>query len=171
MFIARKTCRHEWHGSSEMSISSVGAHPGIAAPAYNRQVGRQTDQAASSAFADTMAAASGKSDRSGDAAANKPDFTHMTHKGMFDWMNAKIRSGEMSFDESTTYVSMSVSNIAGSDELTLDNERQVDFMQRTIDGMEWARTLGNADLYKRLSTALKTMQDYQDKPDGLSLKA
>ncbi|AWB07004.1 hypothetical protein A6A40_18115 (plasmid) [Azospirillum humicireducens] len=154
-----------------MSISSAGTYNGIAAAAYNRKIGRQTDQEAPPSFADTMATASGKSDRSADAAAAKPDFTHMTHKGIFDWMNEKIRSGEMSFDESTTYVSMSVSNIAGSDRLTLDNERQVDFLQRTKDGMDWAQKLGNADLYKRLSTALKTMQDYQDKPDGLSLKA
>lgn len=158
-----------------MSISSVGTHTGITTPAYNHQVsrhqiGRQADQGAPS-FADTMTTSSGKPVQSGDAAASKPDFTHMTHKGIFDWMNAKLRSGEMSFEESTTYVSMSVSNIAGSDRLTLDNERQVDFLQRTKDGMDWAQKLGNADLYKRLSTALKTMQDYQDKPDGRSLKA
>ena len=169
-----------------MSISSVGTHTGITTPAYDHQVSRhqigrhqigrhqvdrQADQGAPSSFADTMTTASGKPAQSGDAAASKPDFTHMTHKGIFDWMNDKLRSGEMSFDESTTYVSMSVSNIAGSDRLTLDNERQVDFLQRTKDGMDWAQKLGNADLYKRLSTALKTMQDYQDKPDGLSLKA
>ncbi|CBS89008.1 hypothetical protein [Azospirillum lipoferum] len=158
-----------------MSISSVGTHTGITTPAYNHQVnrhqiGRQADEGTPS-FADTMTTTSGKAAQSGDAAASKPDFTHMTHKGIFDWMNAKLRSGEMSFEESTTYVSMSVSNIAGSDQLTLDNERQVDFLQRTKDGMDWAQKLGNADLYKRLSTALKTMQDYQDKPDGRSLKA
>ncbi|BAI73971.1 hypothetical protein AZL_a04400 (plasmid) [Azospirillum sp. B510] len=158
-----------------MSMSSVGAYTGITAPAYNRQMagrtGPQTDQGVPSSFADTMATTSRKSDQRAEAAASKPDFTHMTHKGLFDWMNAKIRSGEMSFDESTAYVSMSVSNIAGSDELTIDDKTQVDFMKRTEDGMDWARKLGNADLYKRLSTALKAMQSYQGKPDGLSLKA
>lgn len=150
-----------------MNISSVGANISNMAPAS----GRRADKDAPSSFADAMSATTGASDQRADAAASKPDFTHMTHKGLFDWMNAKLRSGEMSFDESTTYVSMSVSNIAGSDELTMDNGRQVDFMQRTEDGMALAQKLGNADLYKRLSTALKTMEDYQDKPDGRPLKA
>ncbi|WP_042703384.1 hypothetical protein [Azospirillum sp. B506] len=156
-----------------MNISSVGANISNMAPTSNRR----TDKDTPLSFADAMSATTGTSASSGttdlraDAAASKPDFTHMTHKGLFDWMNAKLRSGEMSFDESTTYVSMSVSNIAGSDELTLDNGRQVDFMQRTEDGMALAQKLGNADLYKRLSTVLKTMQDYQDKPEDLSLKA
>lgn len=150
-----------------MNISSVGANISNMAPASSRR----TDKDTPSSFADAMSAATGTSDRRADATASKPDFTHMTHKGLFDWMNAKLRSGEMSFDESTTYVSMSVSNIAGSNELTIDNEKQVDFMQRTEDGMAWAQKLGNADLYKRLSTALKTMQDYQDKPNGQPLKA
>ncbi len=45
---------------------------------------------------------------SSDSPIGDLDFTNMTRKELFDWMNNQIRSGEMSLDESSPFLAMSL---------------------------------------------------------------
>lgn len=125
-----------------------GAEEGGAASSFAEMVG-----------AGGAEASSGAGDDGGDGA--KVDFTHMTRQDMFDWMNEQIQSGAMSFDESSTFVSMTVGGKADGGLPGPDDTQQVDFLQATRAGLDGARQRHDADLYKRLNAALDTMQRSQ----------
>jgi len=89
------------------------------------------------------------------------DFTSMTRKGLADWINARIKSGEMSLDESSTFVSMTLKVPVDGSHVGLDDQEVVNFVQRAKDGMAWAQQHHDSDLLERLQAALGTMLKYQ----------
>ncbi|WP_246701269.1 hypothetical protein [Rhodopseudomonas sp. BR0C11] len=99
----------------------------------------------------------------------KTDFTQMTHQQLFDWINSKIASGEMSFDESSTFVSMTVSMPVDGSSLAPNGTQKVDFMQSVRSGMERALQTNDTDLFARLQTALQTMQRFQGEVRGVNI--
>jgi len=84
----------------------------------------------------------------------------MTRQEMRDWVNDQIRSGNMTLDESTPFVSMtmkmSVGGFAEVDAAT-DSER-IDFIQRARAGIEGARSRNDDVTAKLLDAALQIMQ-------------
>lgn len=143
-----------------MSISGIGSY---AAQMINPWTS-SAKTATASASGDTSAAP--QSDSSG---VQKTDFTQMTRQQLFDWINSKISSGEMTFDESSTFVSMTLSFRADGTSPGLDDTQKVDFMQSVRNGMARAQNTNDSDLFTRLQTALNTMQRYQGEVRGVNI--
>jgi hypothetical protein len=145
----------------DMSIAGVGSY---AAQIINPW----TSSAKSAATASADGTQGTKSDGGG---VQKTDFTQMTRKQLFEWMNSKIASGEMTFDESSTFLSMTVSFRADSTNAGIDDTQKVDFTQLVRDGMARAQKTNDSDLFTRLQTALNTMQRYQGEVRGVNITA
>jgi len=110
---------------------------------------------------------------SSDTGIQRADFTHMTRQGLFDWMNAQIKSGQMSLDDSSGLLGMTLkmpADGAGSPS-TLDDRERVDFMARARDGMAWARQHGEQSQLQVLQKAMAVMQQHQGDPVHLDLRA
>ncbi|ATY31433.1 hypothetical protein CVN68_05085 [Sphingomonas psychrotolerans] len=80
---------------------------------------------------------------------------------MFDWMNGKIIGGEMSLDDSSAFLGMTVRIPveAGHDApLALDDREQVNFVLMTQDGIAGARSRNDDMTRKMLETAMQVMR-------------
>ena len=88
------------------------------------------------------------------------DFSSMTRQEMRDWVNDQIRSGNMTLDDSTPFVTMTmkmpVGGFAEVDAAT-DGER-IDFTQRARSGIEDARSRNDDVTAKLLESVLQIMQ-------------
>ncbi|MGC4003943.1 MAG: hypothetical protein QM811_12780 [Pirellulales bacterium] len=122
------------------------------------------------AQATTEAQAVAKSDVSGIQAL---DFSSMTRKTLFDWMNDSIKSGDMSVDESMPFLAMSMklSTIAGKqDDMAADTEL-VDFFAKAQDGIASALYFKDPALAERYQNAVAKMQSLQGNAVGIDLFA
>lgn len=111
----------------------------------------------------TGATAASNTSVSSDAGIQQADFTHMTRKGLADWMNAQIKSGRMSLDDSSGLLgmTMAVPVNAPSGRLTLDDRAQIDFFALAQDGMAWARQHGDSAQLQTLQKAMDIMTQHQ----------
>lgn len=143
----------------------------------------RVDAAATSPFVNQFATSAAKSavapeksePASPDASSGgaKVDFTGMTRKDMFDWMNSKIQSGEMTLDESSPFLAMTVKIEAGADSgsaVALDDAEQVNFLDMARDGIEFARQRGDDATVARLQYAMDAMQRYQGTATSMDLR-
>ncbi|MFZ5738127.1 MAG: hypothetical protein ACOY6K_14775 [Pseudomonadota bacterium] len=146
-----------------MSISGIGS--------YAAQSIFPWSSSAKSASAATASSGGATASSSGSGGVQTTDFTRMTRKDLFDWINSKIASGEMSFDESSTFVSMTLSFREDGTSSGLDDTQQVDFMQAVRDGMARAQKTSDAELFDRLQAALHTMQRHQGEVRGVDITA
>ena len=92
--------------------------------------------------------------------AKQVDFTSMTRQDLFDWMNGQIRSGNMSLDESTAFLGMTMKVDVATDQpvdMATDNTR-INFVEKARAGIEGALSRNDPDLAKRLQLAVATMQ-------------
>ncbi|MDH4441109.1 MAG: hypothetical protein QE284_12060 [Rhizobium sp.] len=67
------------------------------------------------------------------------DFTSMTRQELFDWMNEQLRSGEMSFDESSPFLGMTLKISAATGEpvdMATDMSR-IDFTEKARQGIDF----------------------------------
>lgn len=91
--------------------------------------------------ADTVSisdAARALADGGKEATASKPDFEHMTRKELADWMNGELKSGRMSFDDSSAFLGMTLNIPVGTGPMnspSLDNQEQLNFVQKAKDGL------------------------------------
>jgi hypothetical protein len=109
------------------------------------------------------------SSRSGTTQA---DFSHMTRKGLADWMNSKIKSGEMSLDDSSAFLGMTMKVPVGAgrgDPIGFDDQEPVNFMQTAQDGIAWARHNNDTASVKRLEAALNAMRQEQGQVTGVDI--
>lgn len=95
------------------------------------------------------------------AADGRPNFTSMTRQELRDWMNDKIRRGEMSLDESTPFLAMTMKmSTDGSfrEVPAVDDAERIDFAQRIRDGID--RALDDRDdvMLGMLENAMRIMQ-------------
>lgn len=68
-----------------------------------------------------------------------PDFTSMTRQELFDWMNGQLRSGEMTFDESSVFLGMTLKVSVATGEpvdMATDTSR-IDFTEKARQGIEF----------------------------------
>lgn len=67
------------------------------------------------------------------------DFTSMTRQDLFDWMNGELRSGDMSFDESSPFLGMTLKISAATGEpvdMATDTAR-IDFAEKARQGIDF----------------------------------
>src|SRR3546814_1728911 len=67
-----------------------------------------SDVCSSDLFSAALSTAPASTAQTGPGSAAPPDFTSMTRQELFDWMNGKIKRGEMSLDDSSAFLGMTV---------------------------------------------------------------
>jgi len=99
-----------------------------------------------------------------------PDFTSMTRQELFDWMNGQIRSGNMTLDESTPFLGMTIKISAATGQPVDMTTEHVDFVGKARQGIEFALSRFDYATVERLQDAIVTMQRSQgmssDRPDS-----
>ena len=149
-----------------MSVSGVGAYTSSIASLFSA-----AQRSASSSSATTAGASNEQQTPSGGAGVQTTDFTSMTRKELFDWMNSKIKSGEMSFDQSTTFVSMTLSFPVDGAYTGLDDTEHVNFMKAVEKGMLGAQQRNDTEMFERLQNTLRIMDRYQGEISGVDIRA
>jgi hypothetical protein len=131
----------------------------------------QTSTAASTApssFSSALAAAATET-----PTVKQADFTSMTRKEMFDWMNDQIRSGKMSLDESSPFLGMTmrISVATGQPiDMTTDTTR-INFIEKARMGIDGALSRNDPDLAQRLQAAIEVMRRQQGQALGVDTRA
>lgn len=94
------------------------------------------------------------------SAAKAPDFSSMTRQDMFDWMNGKIRSGQMSLDDSSAFLGMTmkISATTGQPVDMATDTTHVDFIEKARSGIEGALLRNDHALARRLQWAMDVMR-------------
>lgn len=102
------------------------------------------------------------------------DFTHMTRQDMRDWVNAQIRSGEMSLDDSRSFMAMTmkmpVSGGLGGELAAESDGTRYDFTQKARDGIQGALSRNDEATLKMLESALSIMRRQQGQTIGVSVR-
>ena len=119
-------------------------------------------------FSSALSAATAES-----STAKQADFTSMTRKEMFDWMNDQIRSGKMSLDESSPFLGMTmkISVATGQPVDMATDTTRIDFVEKARLGIEGARSNNDPDLAKRLQAAIEVMHRQQGQALGVDTRA
>lgn len=149
-----------------MSVSGVGAYTSSIASLFSA-----AQRGASSSSATTAGASNEQPTASGGSGVQTTDFTSMTRKELFDWMNSKIKNGEMSFDESTTFVSMTLSFPVDGAYTGLNDTEHVNFMKAVEKGMLGAQQRNDTEMVERLQNTLRIMDRYQGQISGVDIRA
>ena len=119
-------------------------------------------------FSSALSAATAES-----STAKQADFTSMTRKEIFDWMNDQIRSGKMSLDESTPFLGMTmkISVATGQPVNMATDSTRINFVEKARLGIEGARSNNDPDLAKRLQAAIEVMYRQQGQTLGVDTRA
>src|SRR3546814_20825489 len=84
----------------------------------------------------------------------------MTRQELFDCMNGKIKRGEMSLDDSSAFLGMTVKIPVGTGQgapIALDDWERVNFVQIARDGIEGAQSRNDALTLAMLQSALQML--------------
>lgn len=92
--------------------------------------------------------------------AQSADLTHMTPMQMREWLNEQLRTGKMTFDESTPFVGMTI----GAE----TNNSPVNYLQRIQDGIDGAAWRGDKQGKSMWEMALDIAERYQYQTFGIS---
>lgn len=145
-----------------MKVDSTGAG--------NAYTSQRADRAGNHAAATSFAAAM---NTAGANSGWQVDFTHMTRQQLSDWMNDQIRSGNMTLDESTPFMLMtmkiSVDTFESVDMAT--DTTPINFFQKARDGIESAKSRHDEAGLKMLESALRIMQQRQGQTIGVEVRA
>jgi len=150
-----------------VSISGVNTYSSY----FCRPANIATSGSNSPSFASVLGATAADANKSSAGSVETTDFTHMTRKDLAEWVNTKIKNGEMSLDGSEAFMGMTMKMPVNGAYAGLDDSEQVNFMQSAQDGMAWARQHSDGDMLKSLEAALGTMQKYQGQVSGVNLTA
>lgn len=136
------------------------------------RVASQRPQAAS----DRAAAASFSSaltETRADGGARQVDFTSMTRQEMRDWVNAQIRSGRISLDDSAPFMAMTMKiEVASGREVdAAADATRYDFTQKVRDGIRGALSRNDEATVKRLETAMQIIRSNQGQTIGVDIRA
>lgn len=99
------------------------------------------------------------------------DFTSMTRGQLLDWMNGKIRAGELSLDDTSGLLGMTMSMPVGGGLAAPDDTQKLDFISLASDGLAAAEARGDRDGTRSLRDALAVMRHYQGSVTGLDITA
>lgn len=131
---------------------------------------------ATTSFAATLAVS--QADSAGQAegtrrtgGARQPDFTSMTRQDMRDWVNTRIRSGEMSLDASRPLMAMTMkAPVDGAHGVAVGAENDAtryDFTQMAREGIQGALSRNDETTLEMLKSAMSMMQDQPGRPNSV----
>lgn len=95
---------------------------------------------------------------------NRPDFTDMTRTELFDWMNVRIKSGELSLDDSMGLLRLTDKGSIGSEPTARNERERNDFFRMAHDNISNARTLKDESTAAQMQVALGLMQRFHTPP-------
>lgn len=111
----------------------------------------------------------------GGNGVKQADFTSMTRQEMRDWVNAQIRSGEMSLDDSRPFMAMTmkipVNGGSGGEVPAASDDTRYDFTQKARDGIQGALSRNDETTLKMLESAMSIMQRQQGQAIGIDIRA
>jgi hypothetical protein len=100
------------------------------------------------------------------------DFGKMTRKELADWINDRLRAGDMTLDESSSFVGMTMSiPVDGSRPAGLNDTDKIDFFKNATEGLQAARQRGDTAGVARLDGALRMMERFQGQVSKVDLRA
>jgi len=149
-----------------MNISGVGSY----AYSASRMSASGAGDSAPSTFASALSSVAGSSDQKGWAGGTTTDFTSMTRKDLFEWVNFKIKSGEIPLDDSSAFIGMTIKIPVNGAYAGLDDQETLNFMQTAQDGMAWAQHHNDIKMLTSLTSALAAMQQHQGQISGVDVK-
>lgn len=93
------------------------------------------------------------------------DFTSMTRQEMFDWMNNQIRSGEMSLDDSSPFLGMTMKvSVATGEPVNINTDpTRINFVEKAQQGIDGAVSRNDLELVEKLQMAIELMQKNQSR--------
>lgn len=93
--------------------------------------------------------------------------------GLGNWLNEQIRSGQISLDDSSRFMAMTMPVAGpGAAELSAATDmEQIDFGSRVSEGVPGAQSRGDGATWKMLQPALQTMTRRQAQALGVDLHA
>lgn len=122
----------------------------------------RANPAASDFFSRAMSGAIPNSDQVVGGNATQPDFTNMTRAELFGWMNEKIAGGEMSLDQSSAFLGMTIEIPVDASQVTPgpieDNER-INVVQIANDGIQGALSRNDDATRHKLEIALQFISE------------
>lgn len=133
-----------------------------------------TNRSDTKSFATALTTATASTAKEDQTGARQVDFASMTRQEMRDWVNNRIRSGEMSLDDSRPFMAMTMKvpvNGGVSGELPPDGDREhIDFMQRVRAGIEGALSRNDQTTLKMLESAMQIMNQVQSQTIGINTR-
>lgn len=101
------------------------------------------------------------------------DFSNMRRQELFDWMNDQLRTGKMSFDESSSFLGMTlkISVDTGQPVDMATDSSRINFIEKARLGLEAALLRKDAESARSLQTALDIMQREQGQTIGVNAQA
>lgn len=127
-----------------------------------RQGSPSVNRNSPTSFSVVLTTATENADQAGTGSAAPTDFTSMTRKGLFERMNSKIKSGEMSLADSSAFLGMTVKIPVGAGQsapVALDDRDRVNFVQMAQDGIVGAQSRNDSTTLKMLQNAMQLMQN------------
>ncbi|WP_028580867.1 hypothetical protein [Desulfogranum japonicum] len=109
-----------------------------------------------------------------NSTVKQADFTSMTRQDMFDWMNNEIRSGNMSLDESSPFMGMTIKIPVAAGQQPVDmatDTSRINFIEKARLGIEGALSRNDQDLADKLQMAIELMHTAQGKTIGVNERA
>lgn len=90
------------------------------------------------------------------------DFSNMTRRELFDWMNNQIRSGQMTVDESTPFLAMSLKIKPSGEPVDMDTDPvRMDFIDIAKQRFDAAEARGEFEVADRWRIAWNSLQQLQ----------
>lgn len=96
------------------------------------------------------------------------DFRNMSRDDLKEWINEQIRAGNMTLEESTPFMLMTLNLNAQTLEPTNSSE-PVNFMEMAKNVAEFHRSIGNNDSADALDRALEIMRKEQRGPVSITV--
>lgn len=141
---------------------------------YSPYVAQRSNTAPASG---TSSASAGTPDQAAGGVSTY-DFTNMSPAQMQDTMNSLIRSGKMSFDDSSSLVGMIPTALAwagggtpSAAQLSSARNTPMDFLATLKAGIAGAQSRGDTHNAETLTRTLQVLQSLQGTPSGVDIVA
>lgn len=108
-----------------------------------------------------------------DGSVRQVDFTSMTRQELRDWVNAQIRSGTMSLDDSRPFMAMTmkIEVASGRETDAASDATRYDFTQKIRDGIQGALSRNDEASLKMLESAMQIIWRNQGQTVGVDIRA
>lgn len=100
----------------------------------------------------------------------RTDFTTMSSMEMFNWMNSQIENGEISLEESFSFLAMTI-RIPVDGHISELSHEKINFIEKISNGMVEARSKNNEKTLETLERTMAIMQRFQGSATQIETRA